>query len=296
MAADPREAPRWPRGPGGRSRRATTRPASARTPPTPHNRPIRPRPSWPCSCRLGSASSPPERRWMDRVRGVGREQVSRTSSIPQAGGGEGGGLGRSARTSARSSLGAAKAGRSCPSKAIAVSTKASDARWGSAPSARSGVPAAKAAASGQRGAEPGAAGLGDRPRRAPMPPRGPSVSTMPLGRPKGAASSWAAPAEPAAAGVGVEPTAQRGVRRRDGTPSMMDERRGVRCGGGGGPKRGGEGGPAARRLHAAVLVKEARVAAGDPAPPEDDSDVRGACIGEHHGDPAWARRIRRRPA
>ena len=62
-----------------------------------------------CSCRRSTDSSPAERCLMGRVRGMGRKPVSGTSSIPRSGGGPGGGR-ASLRTSANSSLRAAKAG------------------------------------------------------------------------------------------------------------------------------------------------------------------------------------------
>ena len=75
---------------------------------------------------------------MGRVRGVGREAVSRTSSIPRSGGrpkakrparvGEG-----SHQKSATLAVRDAKAGWSCPSKAIGASTKRSDATWSCVP-------------------------------------------------------------------------------------------------------------------------------------------------------------------
>ena len=65
-----------------------------------------PRSSRSCSCRRSSARSPAERCLMGRVRGMDREPVSGIA-IPRSGGGPWGGR---ARTSANSSLRAAKAG------------------------------------------------------------------------------------------------------------------------------------------------------------------------------------------
>ena len=89
------------------------------------------------SCVRSSASSPSDKRFTGRERGIAASPVSRMSSIPRSGGSP---WGTPPKTSAYSAFTAVNAGSSVPASCSSASTRQKDARWSSVPSLRISSP------------------------------------------------------------------------------------------------------------------------------------------------------------